>query len=199
MNRVLLLAGIVLLTGILRAQDGSKSLDERINEKRLKAMAAMSNTDPKAKADPSLQSSLAERTFSGSSFGTKEFGTSDFLGAKTAATKTYETRSFLGIKNPWFGKKVFETQKVNLGRESAREAKEAYDTDAYAVRKFVESNESDSRVSRQVVPDNTKPRPYLGPEQPSKEKGIDQFTQNLNRELTMEEVRSLLNKDQKAR
>ena len=63
--------------------------------------------NPKAdKANP-----MGEKTFKATPCASSEFhGTKAYGGVKEARTKEFGTRSFLGIRNPWFGKKVFETR-----------------------------------------------------------------------------------------
>lgn len=63
--------------------------------------------NPKAdKANP-----MGEKAFKATPFASSEFqGTKAYGGVKEARTKEFGTRRFLGIRNPWFGKKVFETR-----------------------------------------------------------------------------------------
>lgn len=56
-------------------------------------------------ANPMGNKSFKSSSFSAGAF--KEAGA--YQGTRTAPTKTFGTRSFLGIRNPWFGKKVYET------------------------------------------------------------------------------------------
>jgi|GEM_PF-3085477 hypothetical protein len=195
MKRMLLLGCALIASGVVHAQeDGPGNLIERIESKARKAQQAMGGQNS---GDPALTSSLVSKSFNTGGFKTKEFTTADFRGTKSAKTKTFTTRSFLGIKNPWFGKKVFDTDSAKFKRTTARESGETYSTGSYAVRNFSEAGKSDAGVASEILPRNSAPRKYLGPEQP--EKAIDQFTQNLHRDLTMEEVQVLLNKGQKAR
>lgn len=60
--------------------------------------------------DMEQKSSFAGRSFEGKSFASREFrGADGYAGVKSAPTKDFATRKFLGIRNPWFGKKVYET------------------------------------------------------------------------------------------
>lgn len=63
--------------------------------------------NPKAdKANP-----MGEKAFKATPFASSEFrGAKAYGGVKEAQTKEFGTRSFLGIRNPWFGKKVYETR-----------------------------------------------------------------------------------------
>lgn len=54
---------------------------------------------------------MGDKAFKAAPFSAKQFeGSKGYGGVKSAATKEYGTRSFLGIRNPWFGKKVYETR-----------------------------------------------------------------------------------------
>lgn len=90
-GRVLMLT--MLFAGSLSAQQQEQRMMDRI-------------MNPKVdQANP-----MGEKTFSASGFSTKKFDAGEgYRGVKPARTKEYTTRKFLGIRNPWFGKKVFET------------------------------------------------------------------------------------------
>lgn len=54
---------------------------------------------------------MGEKTFNAATFSAREFrGTREYANVRSAATKEYRTRVFLGIRNPWLGKPVFETR-----------------------------------------------------------------------------------------
>ena len=63
--------------------------------------------NPKAdKANP-----MGEKAFKAAPFASSEFQeTKGYGGVKEVGTKEFGTRSFFGIRNPWFGKKVYETR-----------------------------------------------------------------------------------------
>lgn len=191
---MLLLGCALVASGAVCAQDGPGSLIDRIESKARQAERAM---DAQSAGDATLTSSLVKKSFNAGAFKTKDFATANFAGTKSAKTKTFATRSFLGIKNPWFGKKVFDTDAAKFKRTTAPESGETFSTGQYAVQTFGDSGKADAAVASETLPRNSAPRKYLGPEQP--DKAIDQFTQNLHRDLTMEEVQALLNKGQKAR
>ena len=53
---------------------------------------------------------MGAKAFSSTAFSSKKFeGAGEYRGVKPARTKEYTTRKFLGIRNPWFGRKVYET------------------------------------------------------------------------------------------
>lgn len=59
---------------------------------------------------------MSGKAFEGREFSGKTFSTGDgYTGVKAAPSKEFNTRKFLGIKNPWFGKKVHETGATSQG------------------------------------------------------------------------------------
>lgn len=54
---------------------------------------------------------MGNKAFEAAPFSAREFGgAKEYGGVKSAQTKEYRTRVFLGIRNPWIGKKVYETR-----------------------------------------------------------------------------------------
>lgn len=135
---------------------------------------------------------LQGKSFNSSSFNAKTFATGAFGGTKSASIKTYETRSFLGVKNPWFGKKVFGTYASRATEKSASEADKQFQTEAFAVREYDKSARKDIVDAGTVVSADTQPRPYLVT--PKAQGGVSRFTENLHKDLTIDDVRDLLNK-----
>ena len=61
--------------------------------------------------DPSKVNSMGSKSFDTRPYeGAKYDGVRDYAGVKSAQTKEFSTREFLGIRNPWLGKKVFATE-----------------------------------------------------------------------------------------
>lgn len=58
------------------------------------------------RANPMGAKAFASKPFEGREFR----DTGAYTGVKSARTKEYTTREFLGIRNPWFGKKVYATE-----------------------------------------------------------------------------------------
>ena len=144
------------------------------------------------KWDPTQVSSFQNKNFGGSTFATKNFTANTYGGVKSAPIKAFETRSFLGIKNPWFGKRVFDTYASRVTDRSASEAEKKYQTDAFAVGEYAKAGQKDLVDASVVVPNAAQPRPYLTP--PKTPGVMDQFTGNLHKDLTIDDVRELLNK-----
>lgn len=60
--------------------------------------------------DRERKNEMSGKSFEGRDFTGKTFSTGDgYTGVKSAQSKEFNTRKFLGIKNPWFGKKVHES------------------------------------------------------------------------------------------
>jgi hypothetical protein len=176
-NRLLPILACLLTAGVALAQEQEKGMLARIESVR-----------PDSKSVNPMQN----QSFSTAGFGTQKFDAGEYGGVKSAGIKTFETRSFLGIKNPWFGRRVFETSAGNLGGRTARESSENYKTEAYTVREFAKATKPDLADATPALPNAAEPRPYLIPGKT--QSGVDKFSQNLKKELTIDDVRDLLNK-----
>lgn len=163
-----------MAAGVVRAQQQEQGLTQRMS-----AQPNMQQVNP-----------MQNQAYAAGAYGTKTFAANNYAGVKDASTRTYETRSFLGIKNPWFGRKVFATDDNRLAKRSAREGGETFATETYAVREFGRSRPATENT--QPVAAAAAPRPYLVP---GKTQGaLDRFTENLQKDLTVDDVRELLNK-----
>jgi len=190
MSRLLLpICLLIAAAAFAHAQQQEQGLLNRIDTQR-KMIIESSNS---GKSNPALASPLSGKSYGSSSFDTKNFGTGA-LQTKGAQMKTYATKSFFGIKNPWFGKATFETKSSHEAGLAARESSQQYKTDAFAVSNYDKASKKDLLDTDAVLPANTQPRKFLGPEKPDKSEGIDKFTQNLSKDLTIDDVRDLLNK-----
>ncbi len=190
MKRLLLPACLLAMAvaGAL-AQEQEQGLVERIDAKGKLALQAM---DGSSKPNPALASPLSNKSFRSTSASMKTFDTSSFSGVKEASVKTFETRSFLGVKNPWFGKKIFDTYASRAAERSAADAGKQFQTDAFAVRDYDRGNKKDLADAGTALPSGAQPRPYLV--EPKAEGGVNKFTENLHKDLTIDDVRELLNK-----
>lgn len=109
--------------------------------------------------------------------------------AKPIDARSYrETRSFLGIKNPWFGSKVVSTQPANLNSLTVPNAEKAFPTRTAAAKTSSDSGHTSPEATREVPT-----KPYLG--KGSAQGALDPFSEAANRKLTVEDVRELLNKN----
>lgn len=116
-------------------------------------------------------------------------GRSAFGGAKSASLKEFSgTRSFFGIKNPWFGNRVFETKNAALSAAGGlAKLGSAFPVKDAATRGFAASGKSAPMDS-----EGYKVRPYLvrGKAQGS----LDQLSDRIHKEMTIDDIRELLNK-----
>lgn len=177
MNRLLPILAALLTAGVALAQEQEKGMLERIQNVR---------------PDSKVVNPMQNQAFAAGGFATKKFGASEYGGIKSAGIKSFETHSFFGIKNPWFGRTVFETSAENLGKREARESRDQYKASAYTVQEFAKAGKPDLTDTATAVPTAAQPRPYLVPGKT--QSGVDKFTQNLQKELTIDDVRDLLNK-----
>jgi hypothetical protein len=199
MKRALLPLAFLAMAMGAHAQQQESGLISRIDTNWKKGMDAMGmqSTDEKgrkAKPDSSVVSPYQSKAFEATTFGAKKYDAGTFQGTKSAELKTFQTRSFLGIKNPWLGRKIFETDKSTFTDREAGEGARTYQAGAYAVKEYGKAGKSDALDTDVVLATPAAPRKYLGSEQPSKKNGIDKFTQNLSKDLSIDEVRDLLNK-----
>ncbi len=126
----------------------------------------------------------------------KSFNTGAFAGSKSASTGEFKTKSFFGIRNPWFGRTVFETGSSTFANRGAREGSKSFDTSTFAVKENSAANRRSS-LTDEELPDSVRPRETI---LPAKAQGnVDRFTQNLSDDLTVDEVRDLLNKGKQNR
>jgi hypothetical protein len=107
---------------------------------------------------------------------------------KNAAAKEFAgTKSFFGIKNPWFGNRVFEA------REAPLMARGGENLDAaYPVRDARVGDYKDSTKKAAIGDSVTEVRPFLVPG--GAQGGLDQISDKFRKEMTIDEVRELLNK-----
>lgn len=190
MSRLILPVCLLAAAAALaRAQQQEQGLLDRINAQR-QMIIQSSNS---GKTNPALTSPLAGKNYGASSFGTKSYGTAAFP-TKDAPVKAYATKSFFGIRNPWFGRTTFETASSREAGRAAREASQQYKTDAFSVSNYEKAAKKDLLDADAALPANTQPRKFAGPEKPDKSEGVDKFTQNLTKDLTIDDIRDLLNK-----
>jgi hypothetical protein len=112
----------------------------------------------------------------------------EYPGTKDAPAQEFSgTKSFFGIKNPWFGNRVFDT------REAPLMARGAANLDAaYPVRDARTGDYRDSSKKAAVDGSDMEVRPFLvtGGAQGA----LDQISDKIRKEMTIDEVRELLNK-----
>ena len=144
------------------------------------------------KPDMSLINPMNGKKFQGEEFssGKKAVGPSKFLyDQKLSAQKYHSVRSFLGVKNPWFGKLVHDSRRANLwSKNSVLNADRQVSVKSAKTQKFYQADE---RAAGREQP--VKTSPYLG--RGGAQGSLDQISDKIDKNMTIEQVRELLNKD----
>jgi len=144
---------------------------------------------------PDLQQGnpLGDRKFQGGGsmkLDEASYAKSGYATSATPYTKEYAlTRSFFGIKNPWFGNKVYDARKAGdwtTGSMYGADKKAPLDKTAQ-VSGFYDDNKSAS-LGNSVVPLRTA---EIRPTSPG---AMSQISESISKEMTIDQVRELLNK-----
>lgn len=131
---------------------------------------------------------MGVKSFSAAPYAAKKFeGGGEYRGVKPARTKEYNTRKFLGIRNPWFGKKVYET-------EAARELTRYVLSDKEFASRTVEAKAApeEGRAATRVDGE-IDTRQFLG--RGKSQGSLDNRYSQGGAPLSLDEVRELLNRN----
>lgn len=113
-------------------------------------------------------------------------GKTAFDAGKSARLKEFSgARSFLGIKNPWFGNRVYETKTASLPGSSKFDS-------SYPVRGAAVGGFSSSDKKASMATSDLNLRPFLL--QGGAQGGLDQISDKISKEMTIDDIRELLNK-----
>jgi hypothetical protein len=108
---------------------------------------------------------------------------------KASAEKYQNVRSFLGIKNPWIGRKVYEpSQASTWSKTLIRNKDTAYPVESVSAGKF---HEAERKASRREQPFRTSTHLAQG----SAQGRLDQLSEQIDKNMTIEQVREILNKN----
>lgn len=130
---------------------------------------------------------MGEKAFQSAPFAAQEFrGGREYTGVKSATTKEFGTRSFFGIRNPWFGKKVYET------RAAAELTRYVLSDKEYASRAVESKAARDASKRAAGVDGAVDARDFLAR---GKSQGSLNNTYSSGPALSLDEVRELLNRD----
>lgn len=131
---------------------------------------------------------MGAKAYSGTAFSARKFeGGGEFRGIKPARTKEYTTRKFLGIRNPWFGRKVYET-------EAARELTKYVLSDKEFASRAVESKAAPEEGRDALQLDGEiDARQFLG--RGKSQASLNQGYGQGGAPLSLDEVRELLNRN----
>ena len=173
-DRVLGLAAAVVFFGAGGAfpQQQERTLLERIDRPDTTLASPMQGKAFEGGGGAELGKSAAVREFPGA-------------GKKAAVGEFGGSRSFLGIKNPWFGKRTFETGRAAMVRD-ARVSEEFATRDA-RVGEYVDAGRG-AALGEAKTPE----RPFLV--RGGAQGALDGISDKVKKEMTIDEVRELLNK-----
>lgn len=172
---------------------------QRWDSSTKKAMAAINEYaegkpgKKKGKPDPSLANPLGSKTFEGGGgldVKKKSSMENAFLYDQEITEEKYRgTRKFLGINNPWFGKKVYEAKEASLWSKSVvPNANREFSTES------VETPSAYQADKAMITgPEVVRTRPFLG--QGGAQGSMNKITESMKKEMSIEEVRELLNKN----
>ena len=113
-------------------------------------------------------------------------GKTPYDAGKTANLKEFSgARSFLGIKNPWFGNRVFETKAAPLSGAANLNS-------SFPVRDAASGEFSASDKKARVGSSDLNLRPFLISGKSAQ--GLDQISDKISKEMTIDDIREILNK-----
>ena len=188
--------------GLLAQAQGdfaNSEMYKRINGNLDKARAAINagSEGKKIKTDPALESSMNGRTFQGMRSGSfdRSSGGTDFRYDQKASAGNYKmTRTFFGIKNPWLGARTYEAQKANLNEKSLITNVDRKFTDKNAETKgFYQAEKKASKQEDLRIKSDTS---FIA--KGNSQGAVDKVNERIGKEMTIEQVRDLLNKSHKA-
>lgn len=141
------------------------------------------------KPNMDLANPMRDKSFSGTSavpLRASPVAAQAFYGVKDATVKDYSTRSFFGLKNPWFGNKVFAAKGAT--GTSAFDVKQA-DANKTAEVPGYYAAKKDAQFGSPVVPLAT----YVPA--PAAQGSVNGISDKVTEKMTIEDVRELLNKN----
>jgi hypothetical protein len=120
----------------------------------------------------------------------KATGPSTFLYDQKFSSQKYQNvRSFLGVKNPWFGKVVYESNKASLWSKTlVKNADKKVDVESVKTRKF---HLADKKAAKREDP--VRGSTYL--ERGGAQGSLDRVSEQIGKNLTIDQVRQILNKN----
>jgi hypothetical protein len=117
---------------------------------------------------------------------TASIGKTPYDAGKPANLKEFSgARSFLGIKNPWFGNRVFETKAAPLSGAANLNS-------SFPVRDASSGEFSASDKKARVASSDLNLRPFLISGKSAQ--GLDQISDKISKEMTIDDIREILNK-----
>ena len=168
-------AAILLLVPVsLPAQQQEKKLLERINRPDMELGSPLQSKSYQGEAGLKIQ---------GSPVSDKTYGTPQSRNMK----EFQGSRSFLGIKNPWFGQLTYDAKPASLSARGGAKLSKSYSVNPAAVTSYAASSRS-ANLSKPQVP----LQPFLV--QGEAQGAMQQISDRVKKEMTIDDVRELLNK-----
>jgi len=172
-NRWIVIFAACAPAALASAQQQEQKLLDRVtkpdmtlaNPMQTRTFEGTGDLQPDKKANVSGQVSFADKTF--------------------IADSSLKTRSFLGIKNPWFGSRVFDARKARLEASVIPKAEAVYPVDKAEDRKY---DPGKTAVTSAEVP----LRSYTP--RGSAQGAIDSVSDTVKKDLTVDDIRAILNK-----
>jgi len=164
----------LLVPASLPAQQQEKKLLERIQRPNMELGSTLQSKSYQGASGPKIQAyPVSDKTYGTSQSGNmKEFQAS---------------RSFFGIKNPWFGQLTYEAKPASLSPRGGAELSKSYSVNPAAVTSYAASTRS-ANSSKPQVP----LQPFLVPGEA--QGAMQQISDRVKKEMTIDDVRELLNK-----
>jgi hypothetical protein len=179
-------------------KNSDSEMGRRMESSWQRAVSAMSDTasGKKVKHDPLLENSLNNKAFNGVQQGKydKSANSGQFRYNQKSTPGTYKmTRSFFGIKNPWLGAKVYDARKADVETKTMVDDINRKFTDKQAkTSEFYQAGKSASKQEKLLMKTDAF---VVKGETPGV---MTQANERVGKEMTIEQVRDLLNKERKS-
>jgi hypothetical protein len=156
------------------AQQQEKTLMDRIQRPDMQLGSPLQSKSYEGTSDLKIKSAAAS---------SKTYGV-----AGSANLKEFQgSRSFLGIKNPWFGERTYDAKTASLTTRGGGDLTKSYRVKQAAVSPYSASTRS-ANPSKPEVP----LKPFLV--QGEAQGAMQQISDKVKKEMTIDDVRELLNK-----
>jgi hypothetical protein len=127
---------------------------------------------------------------SGINLAKTSYADTTYSGTKSSNAKTFPgLRSFLGIKNPWFGNKIFVSRSADISAKTGfLNGQKSFAVSQAPTAGYANANKDPSLISADVPV-----RPFLS--KGATQGQFDEISAKTKKELTINEVREMLNKN----
>lgn len=179
-------------------RNSDSEMGKRMETSWQRAIAAINEgaSGKKSKPDPLLENAMNGKAFNGVGQGkfNKSTGGTEFRYNQKPGPGSYKmTRTFFGIKNPWLGAKTYVADKADLSTKSGIANVDRKFTDKQA--KTSEFYQADKKAAKQEDL-RIKTGNFIA--QGETQGAFSQVNESIGKEMTIDQVRNLLNKERKA-